>query len=108
MLTSLSYHTEPGGVPGDVTFFAVRPGTPFERILLGRALSVDILGPGTEGNVTFCGKVLPRDPPPGGLGSGHGAHWEVQASTEGKTITAVVCVDFVLQPFPDTDELDSE
>lgn len=106
-LTALSYHTEAGGTPGDITFFAVRPGTPFERILLGRALSADITGPGTEGNVTFCGKVLPRDPPPGGFGGSNGAHWEVQAFTEGKDVTGVVCVDFVLQPFPDTDERDS-
>jgi hypothetical protein len=105
VLTALSYHTgSNGGAPGDITFFAVRPAVTFQRILLGRALSAEIIGPSTEGNVTFCGKVLPRDPPGGGS---NGAHWEVQAFTQGKNVTAVVCVDFVLEPFPDTDERDS-
>ena len=107
-LTCLSYHTDEGGTPGDITFFAVRPSDPDERVLLGRAVNNEIIGPSDEGNVTFCGKVLPRDPAPGGIGGQNGPHWQVQAFTEGKDVDGWVCVDFVLQPFPDTDELDSE
>lgn len=107
VLTILSYHTAAGGTPGSVAFFAVRPGgNPTEQILLGRGVSPDIVGPGDEGNVTFCGKVLPRDRPP--APALEGAQWEVRVFTEDKDVDATVCVDWVLEPFPDTDERDSE
>lgn len=103
VLTALSYHTATGGNPGDITFFAVRTGgDPLERMLLGRATAAQMTGPGDEGNVTFCGKVLPRDPP-----QRNDTFWDVIAISEGKDVAASVCLDFVLEPFPDTSPEDS-
>lgn len=105
VLTALSYHTDTGGNPGDISFFAVRPGgSSLERILLGRATQAQITGPGDEGNVTFCGKVLPREPVVGSLAN---QFWNVVAISEGKDVDASACVDYVLEPFPDTSPQDS-
>lgn len=107
VLTLLSYSTAEGGTPGAITFFAVRvTGAPLERVLLGRATAAQMTGPGTAGNVTFCGKVLPRDPEGPDPGN-QGAFWNVIALSEGKDVAASVCLDFVLEPFPDTSPEDS-
>lgn len=104
VLTALSYHTAAAGTPGNITFFAVRAGgDPLERLILGRALSADIVGPGTEGNVTFCGRVLPRQPPSAIDGN---EFWQVIAISENRDVAASVCLDFVLEPFPDTSPSD--
>lgn len=107
VLTLVSYHTADGGTPGDITFFVVRPGgNVLHRALLGRATAAQMTGPGTAGNVTFCGKVLPRDPEGPDPGNS-GDFWDVIAISEGKDVAASVCLDFVLEPFPDTSPEDS-
>lgn len=109
VLSLLSYSSEDGGDSGSVTFFAVRPaGLLTERVLLGQGNEAEIIGPvGTQGNVKFCGVVLPRDPPSASGAGNNGDQWRVVATTEGKTATGTVCVDYVIQPFPDTNPRDS-
>lgn len=101
VLSVLSYHAAAGGAVGQIAFYAVRPGgAPTERMLLGRATAAQMTGPSTEGNLTLCGKVLPREPGDGG------AFWFVQAIGSGKDVDATACVDWVLSPFPDTSRED--
>lgn len=96
VLSVLGYHAAAGGSVGDIAFYAVRPGgAATERVLLGRATAAQMTGPGTEGNATFCGKILPREP-------GGGVFWQVIAVGSGKDVDASACLDFLVQPYPDT------
>jgi len=112
VLTSLAYSSGDlsGSTAGSVSIVAQKPGgTLSERILLGSAIPASTLDPTlrTE-NVKFCGVVLPRDPPDvGGFGSPNGAHWIVEGYTRDKEAEGTICIDYVLEPFPDTDERDS-
>lgn len=114
VITSIGYTTiSPlsGGSPGDLIVYAVRhtiaPPVNPERIILGSAEAVEMLTLDARGAAKFCGIVLPRDAPVGSVGGDNGRHWRIEVLTEGKEETASVCVDYVLQPFPDTDERDS-
>lgn len=93
-----SYAAAAGGVPAtEVEFWFRRAGgvVPTERVLLGRFDQLQIEDPSDgSGDVTICGKVVPRD--------ADGSHWELQVITTGKTVTATATVDTLLQPFPDT------
>ena len=97
VVTLASYAAVTGGNPGDLLeFYFRRPGgAATERALLLRADGTEIAGPAGDGDVTICGRVVPRDP------GDSGQHWELVAFTTGKTVTASVCVDVVLEPFPD-------
>jgi hypothetical protein len=84
-------------------------GVPTQRILLGYVMPAAALGPTPEtGNVTFCGRVLPRnDPIPSAVSPEQGPHWRVQCFSVDKLAAATVCVDYVIQTFPNTDARDS-
>ncbi len=100
VLTSISYATAAVIVPGDIAFFLRKPGgLATERVLLGRGLQANILGPAGDGDFSVCGKVVPRDV--------NGTNWTLHAVTTNKNADASVVVDFILQPFPDTSARDS-
>ena len=114
VITSIGYTTDSplsGGSPGDVIVYAVRdtlsPPVQSERIILGTAEAGDMITLDARGAAKFCGIVLPRDPPAGSGGGDNGRNWRIEVLTDGKEETASVCVDYVLQPFPDTDDRDS-
>lgn len=105
VLTILSYTEIPAGpaLTTNVQFWAFRPGgTPTEKVALGDATAAgDLLDANGEARLRLCGIPLPREP------GDAGAFWEVRAFTQNKSDDATVCVDFVLSPFPDTSERDS-
>lgn len=105
VLTALSYVELDDGVPltTNVQFWAVKPGgLATEKMPLGDGTAagglLDING---DARLRLCGIVLPREPGDGGI------IWDVQVLTQNKTETATACLDFVLCPYPDTNERDS-
>lgn len=93
VLHIVAYHAEAGGNPG--TLFEalyVRPaGAPTQQILLGRTLAAQILGPAGDGDVRYCGTVVPRDR--------SGQNWELVCRSTGKTVDATVSVDYTIESY---------
>jgi len=112
VLVSVSYSERiafAGPTPGGffvylIPFQGAIPTPPeTQRILLGNVTPADALGPAAENlaNVTFCGRPLPRSDPSSGR---EGRQWLVQCFSPEKSGEATVCVDYLIQPYPDTSE----
>lgn len=101
-ITTLSYHCGVGA-SGEITFY-MRPVTAAatERILLGRQTQANATDPNSGlADFKVAGFVLPRS-------KGSFAHWLIEATTDGKEVTASVILDYVIEAFPDTTERDTK
>lgn len=109
-IMNISYAADPGGNPGTLfEAFVVRPDiVPTERMIIGRATTTQIVGPAGDGDVRFCGIALPRDDPDPFPFLGLGQFWNIVVRSAGKDVTATVCVDYVVVPYPDTSLEDSQ
>jgi len=76
-------------------------------------IAFGIAGPGGKlvnpitaaGELRACGITVPRDLPTDTKNPGQ--HWQVHLATKNKLITATACLDWMLCPYPDTDDHDS-
>lgn len=100
LITSLAYATEAGS-PGNLACH-FRPQTVFptpdvNRMIAAQALEADIIGPTGAGDIRFCGILVPRS---------ISGHWRLHCVTTGKQVNGQISVDWVIVPYPDTDERD--
>lgn len=92
-VTSIGYASEVGA-PGDLTVI-IRPlgGAPTQRILCGRVLAAEMTGPAGDADANLGGIMIPR--------TAAGEHWQLEAYTTGKAVTATVTVAWIIQPLKD-------